>query len=62
MMILPDGQVGVIDFNAFNQGHGDPWWEFDSIPWGTEPPAYFYTGMIRGYFGGEPPAGFFRLL
>ncbi|MHB1484133.1 MAG: GrpB family protein [Saccharofermentanales bacterium] len=61
MMIMPDGQIGVIDFNYFNSDHGDPWWEFDSIPWGTEPSFHFYTGLIKGYFEGEPPSDFFKV-
>lgn len=55
IMIMPDGQISVVDFNYFNKDHGDPWWEFDAIPWGTKPSAHFYTGLIRGYFNGEPP-------
>lgn len=61
MMVAPDGRVGVIDFNYFNSDHGDPWWEFDSIPWGTEPSAHFYTGFIKGYFDGELPHDFFKV-
>lgn len=61
LMVAPDGQIGVIDFNFFNSDHGDPWWEFDSIPWGTEPSAHFYTGLIKGYFSGEPPSKFFKV-
>ena len=61
IMLMPDGQIGVIDVNAFNRSFGDPWWEFDSIPWGTEPPAHFYTGLIKGYFNGEPPDEFFAV-
>lgn len=62
MMIMSDCEIGVIDFNFYNKDHGDPWWEFNSIPWGTEPSAYFYTGLINGYFNGEPPREFFDIL
>jgi len=62
LILAPDGQVGVVDFNYFNSDHGDPWWEFDSVPWGAEPCAHFYTGFIKGYFGGEPPRAFFEML
>ena len=55
MMVMPDGQVGVIDFNAYNKDHGDPWWEFDPTNWGNEPNAHFCTGLIKGYFDGTPP-------
>jgi serine/threonine-protein kinase len=61
LIATPDGKVGLIDFNAFNRSYGDPWWEFDSIPWGTEPSAHFYTGLIKGYFNSEPPSEFFTM-
>ena len=63
MMIMPDGQVGIIDFNAYNKDHGDPWWEFDPLTdgWGSEPSAYFYSGIINGYFNGETPSNFFDM-
>ena len=63
MLIMPDKQIGVIDFNAYNKDHGDPWWEFDPCMdgWGSEPSAYFHTGLIKGYFNGEPPKNFFDL-
>lgn len=61
MMIMPDKQIGVIDFNSYNKDHGDPWWEFDPCMdgWGSEPSAHFHTGLIKGYFNGEPPGEFF---
>lgn len=64
LMVMPGGQIGVIDFNYWHthKDHGDPWWEFDAIHWGKEPPAHFYTGLIRGYFDGEPPFGFFEVI
>lgn len=61
-MLLPDGEIGVIDFNDWNYDYGDPWWEFVVIPWGEEPTACYFTGMINGYFGGAPPLEFFELL
>jgi len=62
LMVMPDGQIGVIDFNAYNKDHGDPWWEFDPTNWGNEPNAYFCTGLINGYFDNEPPNEFFHML
>jgi len=63
LMITPDGEIGVIDFNYFNKDHGDPWWEFDPLlrGWGSEPSACFHSGMLHGYFYGEPPREFFEL-
>jgi serine/threonine-protein kinase len=59
MMVMPDGGVGVIDYNAYNKDHGDPWWEFDPTNWGNEPNTQFCTGLINGYFNGSPPGEFF---
>ncbi len=61
LMVMPDRQIGVIDFNAYNRDHGDPWWEFDPTNWGSEPNACFCTGLINGYFGGSPPSEFFQM-
>ncbi|MGI5899795.1 MAG: phosphotransferase [Christensenellales bacterium] len=61
LMVMPDGGVGVIDFNAYNKGYGDPWWEFDPTNWGNEPNAPFCTGLINGYFESLPPNEFFEM-
>ena len=61
-MLMPNGEVGAIDFNYWNYGHGDPWWEFVGIPWGEEPNARHITGLINGYFDNTPPRAFFELL
>jgi len=63
LMIIPDGEIGVIDFNFFNKDHGDPWWEFDMMMngWGSEPSAYFHSGMLHGYFSDDPPREFFEV-
>ncbi|MCL2707611.1 MAG: phosphotransferase [Defluviitaleaceae bacterium] len=62
LMLDKNGDVVAVDFNGYNLGHGDPWWEFDNISWGDEPPGPYHTGLIRGYFGGEPPDAFFETL
>ena len=62
LIVMPDGQIGVIDFNYYNSDHGDPWWEFCCIPWGMETSCHFMTGLIKGYFCGTPPRGFFEIL
>jgi len=61
-MIMPDGEVGTIDFNYWILGYGDPWFEFITVPWGKEPIAHHFTGMINGYFDNDPPYEFFKLL
>jgi aminoglycoside phosphotransferase (APT) family kinase protein len=61
LIVTPDGNIGVIDFNYYNSDYGDPWWEFDPASWGAEPRAYFLTGQINGYFDGRPPLEFFEM-
>jgi len=61
LIVQPSGQVGVIDFNAYNKDHGDPWWEFDPVNWGGEVNAHYNSGLLNGYFAGKPPQEFFRL-
>ena len=61
-MITPDGEIGTFDYNYWNLDYGDPWWEFVVIPWGKEPIPYYFTGMIDGYFDGNPPLAFFNAL
>jgi len=61
-MLMPNGEIGTIDFNYWHYGHGEPWWEFVGIPWGEEPNSHHFTGMINGYFDNNPPRDFFELL
>ena len=61
-MLMRSGEIGTIDFNYWHYDHGDPWWEFIGIPWGEEPNAHYFTGLINGYFDNDPPHDFFELL
>ena len=60
-MLSPDGQIGIIDLGGGNNCN-DPWWDFWEIPSDLNTAAYFYTGLFKGYFEGEPSPEFFRLL
>jgi len=62
LIIMPDGSIGIIDFIYFNNGHGDPLWDFHPVLWDGEKNARFFTGLIKGYFNGEPPCEFFDVL
>ena len=63
LIIASNGEIGIIDFNSYNSGYGDPWSELiDAIIWGKDADSYFLTGLFRGYFGGEPPHEFFKIL
>ena len=59
-MMLAGGEVVIIDFNRFDWG--DPWEEFNRISWCAQASPAFASGRVRGYFGGEPPMEFWRLL
>lgn len=60
MIISPEGNLQIIDFNRCD--YGDPWEEFNRIVWSAAVSPHFATGQIRGYFDGDPPDHFFRLL
>jgi len=59
-MMLENGKLIIIDFDRYD--FGDPWEEFNRIVWSAEVSPYFATGQLRGYFGGDPPLEFFKLL
>jgi len=58
-MMLSEGELIIIDFDR--NSYGDPWEEFNRIVFCKRSP-HFSTGMLRGYFGGEPPKNFFETL
>ena len=60
MMIDRDGRLQIIDFNRCD--FGDPWEEFNRIVWCAQKAPIFATGMVDGYFGGQVPADFWKLL
>ena len=59
-MMLCGGKLFVIDFDRPDAG--DPWEEFNRIPWCVQASPAFASGMVDGYFGGEPPLEFWKLL
>lgn len=59
-MMLENGELQIIDFDRFD--FGDPWEEFNRIVWCAAVSRHFATGQLHGYFGGEPPLEFFKLL
>ena len=60
MMIGNDGVLTVIDFDR--DDFGDPWEEFNRIVWCAQSAPVFASGMVDGYFCGEVPTEFWRLL
>ncbi len=59
-MMLQNGELYIIDFDRFD--YGDPWEEFNRIVWCGQKSPPFAAGQLQGYFGGEPPFEFFKLL
>ena len=59
-MLFGGGKLYLIDFDRPDAG--DPWEEFNRIPWCVQASPAFASGMVDGYFGGEPPLAFWKLL
>ena len=60
MMIDKNGILTIIDFDRDDSG--DPWEEFNRIVWCAQASPAFASGMVDGYFNGEIPEAFWRLL
>ncbi|MDD4495905.1 MAG: phosphotransferase, partial [Eubacteriales bacterium] len=58
LMLSNEGELAVIDWeiHLFNC-YGDPWVEIC-----MRNTSHFSTGMLRGYFNGEPPEEYWRIL
>jgi len=57
LMVTADGELFVIDFlNDGFDNHGDPWHDFQ-----FNKNDYYSTGLLCGYFGGEPPKEFWDI-
>ena len=60
MMIDCEGVLTIIDFDR--DDFGDPWEEFNRIVWCAQAAPSFASGMVDGYFDGEVPMNFWKLL
>ena len=60
MMIDRNGVLTIIDFDR--DDFGDPWEEFNRIVWCAQSAPHFATGMVDGYFNGNVPMEFWKLL
>ena len=60
MMISREGVLTVIDFDR--DDYGDPWEEFNRIVWSAQAAPAFASGMVDGYFDGNVPMDFWKLL
>ncbi len=59
-MMIGDNNLYIIDFDRFD--FGDPWEEFNRIVWCIQLSPSFASGMVDGYFEGNVPDDFWRLL
>jgi len=64
LIVISSGEVAVIDFNNGISNYGDPWFELGyTMPWeGRLFYSHFYTALFKGYFSGDPPNEFYKLL
>ena len=60
MMIDRGGRLQIIDFDRYD--FGDPWEEFNRIVWCAQKSPLFASGMVNGYFDGDVPPEFWKLL
>ena len=60
MMIDSNGVLTIIDFDR--DDFGDPWEEFNRIVWCAQAAPAFASGMVDGYFNGDIPMEFWKLL
>ena len=60
MMIDSNGKLTIIDFDR--DDFGDPWEEFNRIVWCAQSAPAFASGMVDGYFDGNVPVEFWKLL
>lgn len=59
-MMMENGKLVIIDFDRYD--FGDPWEEFNRIVWCAQAAPRFASGLIDGYFDGQVPMDFWRLL
>lgn len=60
MIIDNQGTLNIIDFNR--NDYGDPWEEFNRIVWCAQASPLFASGIVNGYFEGNVPLSFWKLL
>lgn len=59
-MMMERGKLVIIDFDRYD--FGDPWEEFNRIVWCAQAAPVFASGLVDGYFDGEVPMAFWKLL
>lgn len=59
-MMVENSALVVIDFDRYE--FGDPWEDFKRIVWSVQTSPAFASGTVDGYFDGEVPLDFWRLI
>ena len=59
-MMIENGKLIIIDFDRYD--FGDPWEEFNRIVWCAQVAPAFASGIVNGYFYGDVPFEFWKLL
>ncbi len=59
-MVVDNGRLGVIDFEKCN--YADPYDDFKPYCWNVFANSSFERGLIDGYFNGNIPKDFFKIL
>lgn len=62
ILVSEDLKIAIVDWDLLDSLYGDPWSEFNRISMSTNFVPHFTTGLLHGYFGGEPPVEFWRVL
>ena len=62
LLVSPNHDIAVVDWDLLDSLYGDPWSEFNRISMSTNFFPHFASGLLHGYFGGEPPEAFWRVL
>ncbi len=62
LLVSENHDIAVIDWDLLDSPYGDPWSEFSRISMCANFSPHFTTGLLRGYFDGEPPEDFWRVL
>lgn len=60
IILSEDNNLHIIDFNRYD--FGDPWEEFNRIPFCARISPAFASGRVNGYFNNNVPYEFFKLM
>jgi aminoglycoside phosphotransferase (APT) family kinase protein len=61
LLVSEGRELAVVDWDLLDSLYGDPWSEFNRISMGTNFIPHFASGLLHGYFHGEPPEEFWKI-